>query len=716
MQKGRICLPCCNQIIYMTQRLLLLLIFMITSTLVSQNMQQGFDFLETGKYEEAKSFFSDVLKEFPENKTARLCYGRAVGLSGDSKNAVLVFTQLRSEFPEDFEIKLNYAEALLWDKQFITAETFYEKLVIEDSSSFPGVLGYANTLSNLKKYPESLEWVNKALIINPGNTNALISRKYIRLGYAFSLSQNKQYEKALHLLDQNLKDFPDDKDTLLNKANIYLITEAYDNSEDCYLTIAKNPKDSIVALNGLALIQHKKLREKQALKLAQKSKTKVEKYRDDNTLWLSTHERYIQALLWNTKFGIAKTEIEKLKEQFPDHNQIKSLEASLGMYTSNFKVSLDRYTSILEKDRSSFDGNLGIANAYRASGSDMKAYEFAFKTLNFYPKQPDAEKLIKTLKLSHTPHVEHKTGFTFDNGDNEAIHSGVSLEIPLSTKLKTTFGYGYRTTKNTRTSIEANAHEISAGLNYKLNGKISMITKLGLNTSTAETNNYSQILAEAILKTKPFALQNLDLGYKRELQNFNADLIDREIVMDNFYANYNLGTNFNLGWYTQYMYTTQSDDNTRNLLFTSLYYSILKKPGVKAGVNYQYITFKNQVPTLYFSPGEFNLGEIFAEIISDNKKKLFYSASTAIGKQFVDDDDASTTFRAEAKLGYQFSDRFRGNLYGKYSNIASATAAGFEFTEFGFQFEWYFIKKPLFDKKIMELKKSNFLLYNGTNM
>ncbi|NNK72572.1 MAG: hypothetical protein HKO94_05220, partial [Flavobacteriaceae bacterium] len=38
----------------------------------AQNMQQGFNYLETGNYSQAESFFKTILKEYPSNKTARL--------------------------------------------------------------------------------------------------------------------------------------------------------------------------------------------------------------------------------------------------------------------------------------------------------------------------------------------------------------------------------------------------------------------------------------------------------------------------------------------------------------------------------------------------------------------------------------------------------------------------------------------------------------------
>ncbi len=686
--------------------LFLNLLFLFLTTLsIAQNMQEGFTYLETGKYVEAKTFFSKILKEHPENKTARLCYGRSVGLLGDSKDAVSIFTLLKNEYPNDFEIKLNYAEALLWDKQYDQAEMYYEKLVIENNTSFPAILGYANTLSNLKKYPKALEWVNKALDLNKGNPNALISRKYIRLGYASTMVSDKRYNEALKLLDLNFIDFANDKDTQHNKANIYLQQNDLENAETIYKSIATSPKDSIVALQGLALIAHKNYKERKALHIARKAESKVHKFKKDQGLYLSTQERYIQALLWNKKFITAREQIEQLQILYPNNTRVWSLQATLGMYTSNFKTSLQKYNDILNKDHRSFDGNLGIANAYRAVGQDINAYTYAFNTLAYYPRQADAQKLIKALKKEHTPFLEEKTAFTFDNGNNEAITTMVRSEIPLSVKFKTEAQYDYRTTKNTVLNNEATSHDFSLGFLYEVNGKTSLQSRVGVSKANGITNNYQALIAEAIVKLKPFRLQNLDLGYKRELQNFNADLLNREIVMNNYFLNYNLGTNINLGWYTQLMHTTQTDDNTRNLLFTSLYYTILRRPSLKLGVNYQYIAFENQVPNIYFSPGQFNLGEVFAEVGNDSQKKWFYKLSAAFGQQFVDEDPGSSTFRSEGKLGYRFSDRFIANVFGKYSNIASATAAGFEYIEFGFKLKWYFLKQPIFDKKIMSLKK-----------
>ena len=87
--------------------ILLLILLLTVSLSYSQDMQEGFTYLETGKYTKAETFFQNILQEHPNNKTARLCYGRAVGLNGNPKEANTLFTDLLADYPNDFEVKLN---------------------------------------------------------------------------------------------------------------------------------------------------------------------------------------------------------------------------------------------------------------------------------------------------------------------------------------------------------------------------------------------------------------------------------------------------------------------------------------------------------------------------------------------------------------------------------------------------------------------------------
>jgi tetratricopeptide (TPR) repeat protein len=659
-------------------------------------METGFSYLENGKYQAAETFFEKILQAYPNNKTARLCYGRAVGLNGNSAKARTLFTNLLNDYPNDFEVKLNYGESLLWNKEYNSAKAYYQKLVTEDPKSFPALLGFANTLSNLKEYPEALQYVNKALEVLPGNPNALVSKKYIYLGHAYQKQQLQQYLEAATLLKECLSLYANDKDALLNLANLYLIMGEFDKAKTTYTTLfdkAKNYDDTLLALNGLALVQHLKGKEKKALETSQTA------YNDLNetvapVVAQQTTERYIQELIWNKKYRQAKILIDEIIAVEPNENWILALRATLNVYKSNFKESLADYHQILANDSTSFDGNLGKANVLKALGRYDDAYAAAEKTLTFYNKQQDAMNFLKELDTKFSAFYDGKAAFTYDNGDNEAFAVENKVEVPFSTRLKLLGNYSFRTTNNTVTNNKATSHAALAGLAYQVAPNVIVKGTLGVTTATAETIDYTQFLADVSLSMKPLKLQTLDIGYKRELQSFNADLLDREIVMNNFYANYNVSTNFNLGWFTQYYYTTQNDDNSRHLLFTSLYYNILSKPSLKVGLNYQYITFKDQVPAIYFSPERFNAGEIFLNLIKDENitkpKEWFYELTAATGLQYIEDQERQSTYRFQGKLGYKFSDRCLANIFGTRSNIASATAAGFTFTEIGVRFKWWF--------------------------
>lgn len=676
--------------------------FLMSLTGLSQDMKEGFTYLETGKYKEAEVFFKDVLKTYPKNKTARLCYGRAVGLNGNSTKALNLFINLLNDFPNDFEVKLNYAESLLWDKKFDVAENYYEKLIKENDKSFSALLGYANTLSNLKKYNKALVYVDKALEVSPNNPNALVSKKYMRLGLANEYLNKQEYSKAEAILKENFTDFKDDKETLLNLANLYLISNQYSKAEETYIKLGSNNENKNISLNGLALVQHLKSKNKLALNT---SKTSVNSLPSNASKDIKnqTIERYIQALIWNKKFKEADKEINNLfKSNNEPENWMLSLRATLNIYKSNFDKSIEDYNLILKKDSASFDGNLGKANALKALGYYNKAYLGAENTLSFYDNQKDATQFINKLDESFTPFVEAKTSYSFDNGNNDAYMYQLNSEYSFSTKFKVLASYNHRFTKNPVTNLEATSNNVLVGFSYQLFNNVVFKSNLGVTSSNANSNDFTQLLADVAFEIKPFKLQNLEIGYKREIQNFNAELIDREIVQNNFILNYNLSTNFNLGWFTQYYYTSQNDSNTRNLLFTSLYYNILEKPSLKAGVNYQYITFKNQVPTIYFSPSKFNAYEIFINLIKDENiaknKTWFYDLTAATGLQFIEDDAKQSTYRIQGKLGYKFSERSLLNIYALQSNIASATAAGFTFTEIGLRFKWLFLKKPVFRK------------------
>lgn len=673
-----------------------LAILLISSIGLAQDMNAGFELLEQGNYVAARDFFNEVLQEYPTNKTARLCYGRSLGLSGATQEAKTLFINLQEDYPTDFEVALNYAESLLWNKDYTEAQGVYENLVQKDTTSFPAVLGYANTLSNLKKYDDALHYVNNALVLQPGNQNAAISKKYMQLGKASQQINNEQIDAAILTLQSNLVLFPQDADSQNALANAYIAQKSYGQAAATYAAMT----DSLSLLTGQSLVAHLNKKDKLALQYAfkgsafAKANTSQDSLRYKKSV-LTANERYIQALIWNNKYAQARTVIAATEEACGTSNRIDALKATLGMYTGTFARSIAHYKAILQKDSTSFDGNLGIANAYRAQGNLTLARDYAYKTLEFYPNQPDAKSLIAALENSLAPVVNATGSYTSDNGNNEAHAAGLNVTIPFSDRFKTVFNYAYRTTENTADGSMAFNTNASLGAHYRLHNNTWIESTIGYVKADADVNDFTDVNGSVFVKSRPWALQYLEVGYSRELQNFNAALIDEKIFMNNYSLNYNMGTNVNLGWYTGLMHTQQTDGNSRNLLFTSLYYTFTKSPALKGGINYQYLSFKDQVPDLYFSPEKYQAVELFADL-TGAIGNWTYSANAAAGYQFIEDQEATTLYRLEGNLSYTVNSKFQAGAYAKYSNTASATAAGFEFMEVGLKLRWQVLDGPLF--------------------
>ncbi len=175
------------------KKLSVFFLFIFSLLANAQNMQEGFTNLEKGEFDKAEVFFTTILKDYPNNKTARLCYARAVGLNKQPEKALMLFTTLRTEYPDDLEIKLNYAESLLWNKNYTDAKVFYSTLVAENPTNFVAHLGYANTLSNLKEFKDALLGIKML----PSTSRNGVYLSYIYYKKLFNKIKNLSAEKIM---------------------------------------------------------------------------------------------------------------------------------------------------------------------------------------------------------------------------------------------------------------------------------------------------------------------------------------------------------------------------------------------------------------------------------------------------------------------------------------------------------------------------------------
>ncbi len=188
-------------------------------------------------------------------------------------------------------------------------------------------------------------------------------------------------------------------------------------------------------MNGISLAEHIAEMDKKALAVATTAKSKVARF-EDYELTERTYDRYVQALIWNRKFRTAKIQIDSLESIYPDRNWIHALKATLGLYTGDAKAAINHYDAILENDSTSFDGNLGKANALFAADNIVPAYKAAYQTLAIYENQKDAKGFIEKLDGMYTPSIEEHAAYTFDNGNNVAYYTNTTADVCFIHKIQ----------------------------------------------------------------------------------------------------------------------------------------------------------------------------------------------------------------------------------------------------------------------------------------
>ena len=674
--------------------LIIILLFRGFVNFAQDELTSGFKMLETGKFAEGATFFKHYLDtKDAKNKTALLCYGRGIGLSGNVPEAKQVFSNLLERFPSDFEISLNAAEAFMWAKEYKDAKSAYEKLLLIKPDDFATNLGYANALASLFDYKKALTFANKAVLIDPKNENAKVSRKYARLGLADQYSKNQQYLPAGTLLEDILRDFPNDKEALSAKAQLKIVLEKYDEAEKLYkslIGITKGQTDIYLSLSYLSFLQKdSKLAMAYALKAVESTKKQP-----DNKL--KAYLGKVMAFGWDEKFTPAFKLLDSLERVFPaNKNDILVKRATLNTWNKEYAFSADIFKKVLQNVPSSFDANLGCADALFAQELDIESKKYVIKTLDYYPNQKDAKDFLVKLSLRHSPSITTHNFISSDKGGNASKNFQLGLAFDVASSFRVLLNYKARMAENSLENNSAKTDNLGAGFRWRVKPMWLMTTGVSVALLSSKTNSKAHVLYDFANEFNLTKSQTLELRYQTDIQNFTAGLIDNNLSFQNFIATYNLNTPLKIGLYSQYYFTKNSDGNSRNLLFASLYYNIKAAPVMKAGINFNTMSFQKQVPTIYFSPSQFNSFEAFGliENLEVPKQKFLYQLSLVGGYQKIEKNDFQSTYRVTAALGYRPKNYFEALIYMMNSNSATSSVVGYSYSETGIKGRLILLRK-----------------------
>ena len=651
-------------------------------------LQPGFTLLETGKFAEGAAFFRHYLRTTADssNRTALLCYGRGIGLSGNVPEAQQVFKRLQGRFPTDFEIGLNWAESLMWAKDYAAARSYYEKLLAEKPNSFPATLGYANALSSLQNYLQALAAVEQALVLLPGNANARLSRKYIRLGLADKYQKNQQYTETAPLLEAILRDYPGDKDALFAKARLLSVQARHAESAAIYSVLAWQPDTRSEAYRELAYLAFLQGQKAQSLTYAQQATVAARPYPEQV---LKAQLSVVNALGWNKRYAEAFARLDSLAPNYPNTLDIDLTRAALLVWSRHYAKGAALYELALQQKPNSFDGNLGYANARHAEGNDAEAYRSARKLLTFYPNQVDAVRFIERLDLLHKPTLTAHTYLSRDNGNNVSMNYALTGAADIQTNLRLSVSYKDRRVGTVGEAGMASAQVLLVGLKTRLLPFWVLTTQAG-GASLRYKQTHQQVVGSVVNEFRLGRFQTADLRYTRDVQNFTAGLVGSNLVYESLVGTYNLSTPAKLGVYSQYLHAFFSDGNQQQSLYTSVYYDVSAEPVLKTGLNVQVMRFAQQRPITYFSPSRFLSAEAFvqAENIDLPKLGLLYQGMLAGGAQRIEQEAWQPTYRVSLGVGYRPMKTMEFLVYGLTSNSATSSVTGYTYSEAGLKLKW----------------------------
>ncbi|PIB34744.1 hypothetical protein BFP72_04640 [Reichenbachiella sp. 5M10] len=676
---------------------LIILLFTQVLHTYGQEMTAGFAMLEAGQFQSAEKFFQQTLIDYPDNKTAKLCYGRATGLSGNPDSAIAIFKALLVKYPRDMEVRLNLAEAYLWKKDGESAIVDYISILKEDSTLFAAQLGLANSYSMTQNYGSAYSTIQTAIDLDPDSPQAALSRKYITLGLANELaSKNHLYDSALVMINKNIAFNPSDQESLQLKATIYLVAGKFEDSSSTYLHLS----DTLVSLKGQSLTAHLLEDNEMALSLADSLVSKASMQKDTAKI-MDAHLHYVTALLWNEKISKADDYLDSLSSVLPFSPEILVTQAQIAMYAADFKKGSMKYDDYLALMPGSFGGNLGKADAMHALGLDDAAYQYGFRTLSYYPGQKDAANFINRLNAQHSPHAF--VGYIYTRSSDGSVSTSYQLggKISITPRWSATMDHQkkYYSSVNTESSTSY-TESSSISLSHQLNATIKLqavygLSKLQLNDTTNADYRSTMGLSAQLRISKS---QSLTIGYFSEVQDFNQALIQQKLKVSNFMIkNSFFWKERKLGWYSELYRSYFSDGNTKNLLFTSVYRSLTKKPAIKAGINYTIMSFGEAKPAQYYSPSLYHQVELFSGLMYD-KLPIDLSWDLAGGYQIVD-SMKQPTWRTQLTLSKTMG-RLNAQMSGAYSSISSSQYNGFSHLELRAQLTFRLTHKPLFFKKI----------------
>ncbi len=662
------------------------LLFHFCAVANAQNeMQKGFDFLENGEWGKAELFFKNYLSNEPDNRTANICYARALGLQGKTELAEDIFIRLDRKYPQDYEIGLNLAECYMWQKQTEKALQKYSELLRLDPNNYVANLGYANALSAQNSFRLSKDYIDRAIRIDPNNEEALVSKKYIYMAFADSLRTDGLYKTSETILKELDEEYPNDREIRLNLAVLYLMENRPINAKDYYRSLLTDGIDTLEGYLGLSYTSILLNRKKEALRYAKQAESFGKKIKaEDQEVRIGIAK--LDALAFNKEWDENAQELIRLQKRFGNIKELQLANARRSVWRGNFEEGRRAYAEMIKVNEDDYKVLLGLAEVLNAQGFSHQALQYAYDAKETSPGNLDVVRAIRNVQNSRQAYGQFNLYSSSDNGSNETSLADGKLFLHMIKNFRPYSKISYQRAYSPILAKSSYLTQLVFGTEHNLTRFFKWDANLGWSfASPNPESDVSNVIGEISLTSRFNRINTLDFFYRREMHSYSVDLIANNIAMNHYGMNYNFITDIGLGFYGQYMLTSQSDTNFRNLFFGSLYFTLRESPSIKVGVNYSQMGYDFNRGDLYFSPDIYRNTEAFIQVLNlfDQRAKILYHLNLVFGTQKIEVQNNQSTQRLDIEFGYRFSKRFDLLAYYNFSNAAQSTVSGFTFNRIG---------------------------------
>ena len=223
--------------------------------------QRGELFAKENKISAAQSEYEKAIHLDPKHYEARFNLALLRSKSNQKPQAKNLLNQLQKEKPEDPTISYQLGIIAEGEKNYELAISEYQNALKKDENYYKAHLNIGGVYSKMKNFSEAENAYKKALELN-----SAAFEPSLNLGNIYFRAKN--YAKAKTYYDQALLIRPHHVETRLAFAQSLEKLGFYEKSKRQYLLILKKKPSQLLAMEGLAFLYHRKLKDKNSAKNA----------------------------------------------------------------------------------------------------------------------------------------------------------------------------------------------------------------------------------------------------------------------------------------------------------------------------------------------------------------------------------------------------------------------------------------------------------------